>query len=492
MHTIALALASLAVAGGPQVSIEPRKVADFGFAFDGCRPGQPSAFDTAETAIAFHAGVAVAVSFGIQSPATDFAAGAYVPCANTGRRVRAAVRRRGTWSADYVDPFHQQSVGLDDPTIAADPVTGNFVIVARKPNSLWQATYAPGFDAFSDWRQIASIGNDKPWLVAGKGRELYLVYEQTSGGAPFAVSWQRSRDGGETWTPPRIAGVGGVQVPAQFCAVPAVHADGPLYVAYKSPAGLGTFRFLVGVDDDVNDDIVFAHVAGADGLPLAADVASWGPLSGNYPAPSCPDSELLDGKFVPGLAVDPSVDPSGASGVRARLYFVHHDIVSGDTDLDVFLRRLEQAQDGSWTISAPLAISDEVDRPGTVSDQFLPTVAVDRFGRVHVLFYDNRAACGRPGGQPAYRWTYALSVDRGQTFTNHPVDTCDQSPSLDYGEPSMCNGFPPSPREYNGIALDESNPARTVVWTSYYGVSQADPSAMKSVIFSARIEVANP
>lgn len=483
-----LALGSMGFAD-PTVTILPRKVADFGFTFS-----DPScagmAFDTAETDIALANGVVVAVSFGL-SPQVDFRSETIIPCTSDGKRVRAAVRSAaGSWAAAYIQPFELQGVGLDDPSVAHNPVTGQFVVVARKLNSLWQSTYTPGLDAFSSWSMIAGVTNDKPWLLSGKGQELYLVYNtSTNPPASDGIGYLRSPDGGLTWSTPRTVSAGGSAVQAGgYCTVPAVSGDGPLYVAYKASAP-NAYRFLRGDDDLANNDVSFSHLVSATGL-LEVDIQSWASIGSSYPAPSCTENTLINGRLTPAMAVDPS-----AAASMERLYFVYHDIRSGDTDLNVYLRRLERpATQAEWTVTPAIKISDEVDSAGRFSDQFMPTVAVDGLGRVHVLFYDNREVCGSSPESPRYRWYYALSTDQGQTFKNYPVDDCRVAPSLDYMDPTICTGapLPPSPKEYNGIALDESDPEKTVVWTSYYGVSPADPGDIRTVIYSARIEVSVP
>jgi hypothetical protein len=60
------------------------------------------------------------------------------------------------------------------------------------------------------------------------------------------------------------------------------------------------------------------------------------------------------------------------------------------SDMDV---KFTQSTNGGRTWSAPVKVNDNVDRPGSPTDQFQPSVAAGPDGAVAVAFYDRRRSC---------------------------------------------------------------------------------------------------
>src|SRR5256712_8186715 len=66
-----------------------------------------------------------------------------------------------------------------------------------------------------------------------------------------------------------------------------------------------------------------------------------------------------------------------------------------------------QSTDGGLTWTTPVVVNENVDRTGTPTDQFQPTVAAGPGGAVAIAFYDRRRACPSDAS--------VLSADVGRT-----------------------------------------------------------------------------
>ncbi len=116
---------------------------------------------------------------------------------------------------------------------------------------------------------------------------------------------------------------------------------------------------------------------------------------------------------------------------------------------------------------------------------------MDRHGWVHVIYYSNAKTCGIAALGRQYDVYYALSTDHGETFTIYNLRTCLQRPALDLDREGLNADW--SPREYNGISLDDSDPQHTYVTVTYSGVAwgpntTTDPTA----IYASVIRVTDP
>jgi hypothetical protein len=223
--------------------------------------------------------------------------------------------------------------------------------------------------------------------------------------------------------------------------------------------------------------------------------------SPTIPVPSSSTAGTLRAGTVPYLVADP--------GSEHRLFLVHHDRgdpggIPGEnddaSDMDVYCRRLV-FRNGFWsndlTVRIPHPPDPSAPHPdapiaGEYPDQFCPAAAVDRFGRIHVVYYDNRTTCGITAIGQRYDAWYAISTDHGRSFGVHDLRTCSQRPALDF---DLVQTIDPdfSPREYVGIDVDDRGREFTFVHVSYTGtVHGADATIHPSAIYSQRIRVANP
>jgi len=206
----------------------------------------------------------------------------------------------------------------------------------------------------------------------------------------------------------------------------------------------------------------------------------------------------------PTLVADP--------GSEHRLFLIHQDRgdpvggIPGEnddaSDMDVYCRRLV-FRNGFWTNDQtvriphrpghdPSAPHPDAAIAGEYPDQFCPAAAIDRFGRIHVVYYDNRPTCGIPSIGRRYDAWYAISTDHGQSFDVRNLRLCSQRPALNFDLVQDVDAeF--SPREYVGIDLDDSDRDYTFLTVSYTGTVHGDASTIHpSAIFDQLIRVTNP
>jgi hypothetical protein len=412
------------------------------------------------------------------------------------------------WTSTEIAPCPQGAGGWEWASVAYNRTTyegardfGNesFLIAAQFNGGLFVSHYTPGFgfDCTSpctgapsgNWTPlgVAPQGhNYKPWVVAGEPNEFYVVSSHAP--PPFIVTqmlYARSTDGGCSWHGGVISDAQGDPIISSFPVQPAMASDGRLYIARNLP-----YSLLFAIGEKSGDLVSFSEMLDENGFPVQI---VWSFLEPDYPPIALPNGSSMEVIRAPYLIADPT-NPG-------RLYVLYHDSASADTqspgydDLNVYLVTLRRdGANGAWHVSPRVRINTGIDEPGAHSDQWMPVGAVDRFGRLHVIFYDNSShgECGAPPPAHRYDVIYALSTDHGASFTNYNTRTCDQRVPLDLDYALQQNHDPLwSPHEYNGLAV-ASTDDETTVWATYAGVSSQDPDAIKTVIFASKITLANP
>jgi hypothetical protein len=317
------------------------------------------------------------------------------PAANPGGRVQGddvvTFGRDGTAFHSYI-AF--DGIRVDRPEVAS---SGIFVRRSRDGVD-WQPPVA-----VIDHLNTAMPFEDKPWIVVDRAPasphrgHLYVawtrfdVYGSKDPAHRTHIWFARSKDGGQTFQPPfRISDESGDALDGDNTvegAVPAVGANGEVYVVWAGPKGLVFDR---------SDD---------GGWTFGADQVI-SPLTGGWDIP-LPGLDRHNGMPVTG------VDVSGGPH-RGSLYVNFIDQRNGDTDVFVLASR-----DGGRTWDAPVRVND--DPAG--ADQMFTWMAVDPAdGSLNVIFHDRRGQKGTLTGL-----TLARSIDGGRTFMNHrvPVDPFD-------------------------------------------------------------------
>jgi hypothetical protein len=304
--------------------------------------------------------------------------------------------------------------GRADPTIAvidSTPNANRFVVFSlllphMGSPALGYSVYTPGGSPeFSDWK-TAYVGTpddvDKPWVIRRSANDFFVFFYRGA----FGFSYLRTADGanwGDLSTPlsrydvaTDIPG----QVTATFCCQPSVGADGNVYVAHATGiygAENGKIRILKGTDPegDNSGPLSFVYLKTAGGSP--AEVAPRHPQNSDLPVPTANGFDL-GSRTVPYLVSDPtSSDPTSSD----RHFVVYQDSANGNTgNMNVYLARFVRAG-GSWTATTSTVHDDPDDDPNlpgcgaSCPDQFIPTMAIDSKGWIHITYYDNRPTTGR-------------------------------------------------------------------------------------------------
>ncbi|MEP0847805.1 MAG: hypothetical protein HRF50_13420 [Phycisphaerae bacterium] len=393
----------------------------------------------------------------------------------------------------------------NDPSIAFNSVTGEFVAAARTGCSLLTTRFVPdpnapnGYGTFDGWTERASSCTqpawDKPWLVAGEmtaqRQEFYIIVKE---GFNDPYWYFRSIDGGVHWSADKIyLGTNPDNVPqtSTFGAQIAVLDGGAPYFTYYTDDSPPLIRILEGTDIDPADPNNYDPNDPADvgvrwaqvrGVVEAGDSPD-GPI---LPAPlSIPVHAVTHGTYIPGNVAGKSVpqlalDPTNED----RMYLVYQDTVAasgdGSTDVDVFLHVLERNGAARWDASARIRVNNDPNE--AESDQFIPSIAVDYAGYVNITFYDDRdftqddsASLGKFNLYfawcPPDEVVFSYSPRNVERVANPAVTALDQTV------------YNVDPHEYNGIAWLGDDVVCTYTGTDPN--AQTDP--YKSVISSSRV-----
>lgn len=299
-----------------------------------------------------------------------------------------------------------------------------------------------------------------PWLAADPsdttGLTLYLVFQDrqandsaTCGTAVSSrtISFSKSTDGGGNWSPParldtaaaNICEVVGSEAREIFPHV-AVGArppgppgpPGPVYVAFDTfKSSTHNVTLLASADGGTS------WAPPTTGFPLTVAIPGdayfndpqAGPTAGANPAAR----SVLQGAYGINLRPQVAVDRSGKVGFDRNVYVAWHAAAanfaaqSGSSSQgypsgnyyysDVYLAR---STDAGANFLAPVRLNTNVEPiatgpfAGRGTDQYLPSIAVDKYGYVGVCFYDRRA----DSGNFLIDRECAKSLTAGATWTN--------------------------------------------------------------------------
>ncbi|MCC7229436.1 MAG: exo-alpha-sialidase [Fimbriimonadaceae bacterium] len=295
-----------------------------------------------------------------------------------------------------------------DPTIISD-ADGNFYYfhLSNTGGDGWidRIVCQKSTDGGKTWSKGAGIGHnppadqDKHWAVAHPTKPwLYVTWTQFDKYGSRApehksnIMFSKSEDAGETWSAAqRINEISGDCLDSDDTtegAVPAVDADGNIYVAWSNQ---GKIFFDKSTDGGKTwmekDKLAASHVGGWD--------------------MKIPGINRCNG--MPVLVVDNSPGPH-----KGTLSILFADQRFGESDTDVFLI---QSSDKGQTWSKPARVNQ--DKSG--KQQFFPWIAIDQTtGYLYVVFYDRREHEGNE--TDVY---LAWSTDGGKSFKERKIS---QSP----------------------------------------------------------------
>ncbi len=304
-----------------------------------------------------------------------------------------------TWTDFLIRPPVQNQSNVEgDPMSAFDPRTGTLwagaiSFSAGSNSGVYVARKDPGSPTFEPSVMArTSSGTDKCWMAAGirpgmpDTTRLYVGFNQ-------GIIW--SDDMGDTWTSPTSLGSG-------LGWLPRIGPNGEVYVAYWDYSGSGNnYRMKRSLNGGAS--FTTHHVA--------TRMDAW----------STYDTSRFPGTFrVPALLY---LDVDENNGNLYAAYFDTTNIVGGNYNVDIYFTKSTD-QGTSWT--TPVVINTDEDPPG---DQFFCWLEVDKYGRIHLVWFDSRHTVQNDnnihGMLDAY---YAYSEDEGATWheyrlTDSPWDS---------------------------------------------------------------------
>ena len=197
----------------------------------------------------------------------------------------------------------------------------------------------------------------------------WAVFNGSSAGGGIKVRMAVLRDRRDqifdkavTITPPSEVGAGATYV------YPEIDAAGNVYVSVVSFPPANKKSSTVYVARSTDDARTFGSF-----VPIATVTSPPGEV---YP----------NTRFRSGIVENFAASPTYAG----HLYLTYEDWdpIMGQADV-----KFTQSTDGGQHWSTPVVVNDNVDAPGTPTDQFQPSIAAGPDGAVAVAFYDRRQAC---------------------------------------------------------------------------------------------------
>lgn len=285
-----------------------------------------------------------------------------------------------------------------DPGIAIDR-NGRFILtrLGRTPFTGLYSHYSD--DNGKTWSQQQAISNDdleRATLTSDAdpsspyfGR-TYAAWVKFA--SPFPVMFAYTSNGAETWTQPVP-----VNEPVNRSAGGDIDIGpgGEVYVCWAGVTNVSPFKeiFLGFASSSTGGEnwVVNENAFEVDGITGILEEK---------------DNIRVNG--LPGIAVDTTSGPR-----RGWIYIVtgQAGLFPAGPDPDIILHRSE---DGGATWSAPIRVNQ--DAPGNGKIQFFPTIHIDRYGAVNVIFYDDRNTT--PDSTGVF---LARSADGGNTWNEWEI-----------------------------------------------------------------------
>jgi hypothetical protein len=297
-----------------------------------------------------------------------------------------------TWSDFLLRPPAANQSGVEgDPFAIYDNRTGNLWVGAigfSGNGGVYLARKNAGANTFQPSVMVQASGSaDKVWGTAGpqpgnpNTTRLYVAYN---------LGVARSNDLGATWQAPVSLGSG-------LGFNPRVGPEGNVYVSYWD-FNANTFRLrrsLDGGNTYLAAQTLLTRVGtfGTGDCPI---------IPGNFRAPA-----------LPCIAVDP------VNGHVYSMSFDSGNLVGANRNADLFFQR---STDGGATWSSPAALFRDT---ANSRDHFWPWIEVDRYGRIHCLYFSTEAVSQNDSNTAsciADAW-YAYSDDGGTTWNRNRLTT---------------------------------------------------------------------
>lgn len=306
-----------------------------------------------------------------------------------------------TWQKDELEsPYGVWG----DPCIFAD-TAGNFYFIhlSNPSNGNWidRIVCQRSINQGASWSVGTYTGlngtkaQDKAWTTVDQVTNTIYVtwtqFDQYGSGNPndsSIILFSKSTDHASTWSAPvRINRLAGDCLDGDNTtegAVPAIGANGEVYVCWSNRDTLFFDKSFDGGVTWLNDDIIVSDQPGG-----------W-----DYDIPG-----MLRCNGLPVTKTDLSNGPN-----HGTIYVNWTDQRNGSDNTDVWLAK---SADGGTTWSAPVKVNDD----GFAKHQFLTWMDIDQTtGYIYILFYDRRNYIDQ--STDVY---LAYSIDGGVTFTNQKI-----------------------------------------------------------------------
>lgn len=310
-------------------------------------------------------------------------------------------------------------------------------------------------DGGASWDEGSSIGHnppkdqDKHWpALDPKNNNLYVtwtqfdVYGSKDPACQSNILFSKSTNGGEKWsTPVVLSQTNGDCIDDDNTtegAVPAVSADGKIFVTWSNRGAIFFDRSYDGGDTWLRNDLAIAEQRGG----WAMDIPGISRCNG-MPVLVCDNSKGYH------------------SGM---LYLVWADQRNGEGDTDIWFTRSNNYGE-NWT--EPARVND--DGPG--KHQFFPWLAIDqKTGYLYVVYYDRRNY--NDTSTDVY---LAYSTDAGLSFTNVKIS---ESPFIP--DESVFFGDYNNISAHNGVIAPiwtRMDDKQTSIWTAIIKQDDLIPAA---------------
>ncbi|MGB1248242.1 MAG: T9SS type A sorting domain-containing protein, partial [Chitinophagales bacterium] len=291
-----------------------------------------------------------------------------------------------------------------DPVIDVDTNgTFYFTHLSNTPAGTWidRIVCQKSTDGGETWNDGTFFGlngvkkQDKQWSIIDKtNNNIYITwtefddYGSSNPSDSSRILFTKSLDEGATWsTPLQINKVSGDCIDEDNTvegAVPAIGANGEIYVSWAGPAGI---RFDKSTDQGatwLNDDILINNM----------------PTGWDY---SIPGIDRANGMPIT------KCDLSGGEN-HGTIYVNWSDQRNGATDTDIWFAK---STDGGETWTNELKVNDD----NTNTHQFFTWMDIDQTtGYLYIIFYDRRSYIDNQ--TDVY---VAISKDGGETFENTKI-----------------------------------------------------------------------
>jgi hypothetical protein len=328
------------------------------------------------------------------------------------------------------------------------------------------------------------VVNDKDYIAAwGHGNAIvtWTVFNQGIHGSYISspIFASVTHDGGKTWSAPTeisgsaafcIGAQGGTKCDQDQFSVPAVAADGSIYVAFEN-----TPDTFPGCPNGCRDQYLVVKVDSTTGARIAGPYQVATIYDGITDYPINIDGRLTyhDSEFRSNSGGNIAADPTNAnhltviwSDMRNSTLPAPSDPYSATTNSDVIV---SQSFDGGAHWSAPVALIAS-------GDQFQPWGTYDASGKLRIGYYDR----SYDAANHMYGYTLATETSPGTlTFLTTQLTTVLSDPTK-------------NTRWFSGITVNPSFPHPTTFLGDYSGISSLNGTATlwtdmrNNVCFGAR------